>query len=545
MALTFAEYWHKRNSTVNEMAQSRDPAKVRFELDEKDHDFISQATAHAGITPQSALRARYTTLLQDKVQDGGKVRFFVPDKRKFIALPIARTHLGHLQDKLKEVGLDYAAENGFHPNDPEIKITDPKFYEKAFGRQNAADVLKNNAIDVNYGRSTGSKISFSARTAPGGSIKDADIESGKQNAGEIDDFGPVLTHVTKPVPKDWSGTYLKELFSDKSRSKDHIGFTRLDELPSSGKQKMYDFNDVWKNVQTLVGDVSKPGKHILPEVWSIFQRSLPQAGNAIFSGVRRKLLEFEPSALENPLELKQAMMQTTAMILSDPMRGNKRSSGGDFLQEVEELMSNDKNLASLSASMTSQGFVRKSLGANTNNTRNREYGGVKGTSSVQVDDMGKAHDLDKEIDDRDSLSRTVAPPEVKRRVAGESSPAAQRIKAQIQSIEPQALKIIAKLDAANWNMGAVSDEEWDLYNKYEKLQKEFEKAKNAPVQDFEDSGLPVAAQRQFRRNEAAGATGTLGSLDPDNPDFQVEGDPCSQVILGFNSWCKKRGKKLK
>lgn len=513
MALTFAEYWHKKNNTMTEMAQSRDPVKTKIVLDDQDRDFIAQATAHKGITPQSAIRARYTTLIQDKVPDGGNVRFPIPDRRRFISLPIARTHLHHLQSKLRTAGLEHAAENGLHPNDESIPVGSSEFYEKAFGRQNAADVIKNGVIDVNYGRSTGSKVSFAARKAP----------TNKQTAPEVAE--PTVSHVTKPIPKDWSGQYLKTLFSDKSRSDDHMGFAKLDELPSTGKQKMYDFNDVWKSVHTLVGDLREPGKYILPEVWEAFQQALPGAGNAIFTGVRRKLLEFDPSALESPLELKQAMMQTTAMILSDPIRG-KRLKGGDFLQEVEELMSSGKDLTTLAASMTSQGFVRKSLGVKTNNTRNREYGGTNGTAPVQANDMGKEYDLDKEIDNRDELSRTEAQPEVKRPVAGENSPMAKRIKSQMQVIEPQAQKIMAKLDAANWNMSAVNDEEWDIYNRYEKLQKELERAKNAPIQDFEDSNLPVAANRRFESN-----------------DYSSEKDSCSQVVLGFNAWCKKREQK--
>lgn len=532
MALTFAEYWEKRSGVVAEMAQSREPVKAGIPLDDEDDDFIAQVVAaglKAGINPpvskEAALRSRYTTLLQDKVPDGGNVRVFVASKKKFAALPIARTHLAHLQQKLRAAGLVHAAEHGFQPHNPDVQPEDKKFYDDAFGRQNAADVLKKRIIDVNYKMKTGSIIDL----APKGSVPVP---------------GEDTKRITKPVPNTWSTDYARSFFADKSRESEHKSLSTLDELPgSTSKQKMYDFSDIWRHVHSLVGDLKEDGKYILPQVWELFEKALPQAGNTIFAGVRSKLLEFDPSSLENELQLKLAMLQATAAILSDPLRGNKRSKGGDFLTEVAELFASGAELASRAKSYAND-YVRSGMGINTNNTRRREYGGTNGTAPVQADEMGREDDLDRDIDDQEALDKAEPPPVANRPKAGPNSPAALKIKAQMQAIEPQVQKVIAKLDAAHWNMSAVTDEEWELYAKYERMEKELERAINAPADDFEDSKLPVAANRHLpRRNEVAGAGGTLGPLDRNNPDFQVEGDPCSQVILGFNAWCKKRERK--
>ncbi len=132
----------------------------------------------------------------------------------------------------------------------------------------------------------------------------------------------------------------------------------------------FDFRQVWRAVQSLVGDTRQAGKYILPEVWKLFQDVLPEAGETIFDGVLRQLKNFDPSAAENVPELKQAMMQTTAMILSHPLRGTKAGTD-DFLRDVTNLFADRDQLFKLAMSYTSQGHLRKSSGINTSNTRRR------------------------------------------------------------------------------------------------------------------------------------------------------------------------------
>lgn len=576
MALTFAEYWMKRNGLVAEMAQSSDPAKAKIPLDEKDEDFVAQAIAAAKeagktLTPPSILRILYTTVLRNKIPDGGVVPFIMPgrSREKYLKLKIARTHLQHIQDKLRAAGFDAAAEHGFHPHDVDpkadgIDLGSDEHMEKAFSKQNANAVWAKKALDVNYSLPTGTRVKVAGR-GTGDPIATSPVDDRLSRAvpGTIthlpepiktrDAAADAASHVLKPVPKKWSDSHMRTVLGDKDRGDDHLALTQMKQLGGSKDRPQYDFSDVWRHVQTLVGDVRQPGKHILPEVWAVFQRALPEAGNTIFAGVRRKLMEFSPDILESPMQVKQALMQTTAMILSDPTRGNKRkqTGSGDFLHEVEQLMRSGPNLASFAASMTAQGYLRKSAGINTNNMRKGEIGGTNQSFSAaaqpNLDDMGTERDLDDELDRKhghgDEDRYTGPAPAVDLPKAGMSSPEAQRIAAQLKALEPQAQKVIAKLDAAHWNMSAVSDDEWEIYTRFEKLEKALERAKNAPPVDHEDTHLPAAAAHHFRRNEVAGAGTTLGPLDLNNPDFQVEGDPCSQVILGFNAWCKKRDKK--
>lgn len=576
MALTFAEYWQQKTQNLIEMAQSNEPAKGRIVLDDQDDDFIAQATAHEGITPQSAIRARYTTLLQDKVPDGGKVRFFIPNRQRFVSLPIARTHLHHLQQKLRDAGFTRAADHGLSPIDSSIEHGSSDFYEKAFGRQNSADVLKNRFIDINNKHKVGKKVdlgrSVSSKIKPKTPNNiDQHPEMEPQHPDNIDQHPEMEPQhpetITKPVSNTWASKHIQNLFSDRSRANDYAPMMDFKELPASNgdTRKMYDFSAIWKQLETIVGDTSQPNKYILPEVWEIFKNALPNVGEIIFQGVRRKLLQFSPSSLSDPMEVNHAMLQTTAMILSDPVRKSFSKSKDPFIVKVKRLLEGDGGtLASYAASKTAEGYVRHELKINTNNTGNREY--VDFGPSTNQDDKktishgdqvgGVRYDMDKEIDDKHALSRGEDPddlryldrtqinaPEVKRPIAGENSPAAKNIKAQIQAIEPQAHKIMAKLDAAHWNTSAVTDDEWDIYSKYEKLEKEYKRAVNAPIQHLENSKYPFISNHRFQRNEVAGASGTLGSLDLNNPDFQVEGDPCSQIILGFNAWCKKRERK--
>lgn len=59
---------------LGEMQSRGDPKGIQIPLDDEDRDFIAQAAAN-GISAVSALRSRYTLLLQDKPGESGPVRF--------------------------------------------------------------------------------------------------------------------------------------------------------------------------------------------------------------------------------------------------------------------------------------------------------------------------------------------------------------------------------------------------------------------------------------------------------------------------------------
>lgn len=97
---------------LQEMAMSKgDPAKVRLDMDDEDRDFIQQAV-QKGVTPGSAITARYTTLIQMKPQGDEpiEIKFSGPGRGKTVL--IQRPHYTHLIKKLKSLGLNNAAENG-------------------------------------------------------------------------------------------------------------------------------------------------------------------------------------------------------------------------------------------------------------------------------------------------------------------------------------------------------------------------------------------------------------------------------------------------
>jgi hypothetical protein len=617
--LNFSEYCLNRSRQLIEMAQSRDEAKGEIALDDKDRDFIKQAMeADPRITEVSALRSRYTYLLQDKPGESGPCRFFGPGRVGDITVNIERTHLGHLQQKLRSAGFPIAAEHGFQPRE-DISVDDDKagYYNTAFGRQNAADILgKNKAIDINYGRKTGCKVTIGG---PGPAVtvgSDCAEPAQKRKAGgrkaatktaapelpttaAAEPVAPPPSRprevTVKPVPHGWAEGHLKRVFSDK---KNRELFDRLLDMPEleGSKAKMYDFSDVADAVQTLVGDTTTPGKHIIPEVWALFQRDKDRILHGIYNGVRRKLKEFgDTGSLENIMDIKQAMMQTTAMVLSDPLRGNKHSVTGDYMKDVGNLFRDGKALSNLAASYCGESFVRKDLGVRSGNTRKREIGGMFAAAPVDADDMGREdsaldtndvdsvraklsrmepaidklraklnkadwdmsilddeeHDL---MSDYERLSdklrelttkkgykgKVDGPAPAKRAIDPRVQALLTRKRAEFDQIKGPGKAAIKALDRVNWDMSRVPDEVWDAYTQYEKLEKEIKELEGRLEVDEDDLPVSAAATHHFRKNEVAGATGTLGPLDLNNPDYQVEGNPCSQVVLGFNAWCKRR-----
>jgi hypothetical protein len=111
-------------------------------------------------------------------------------------------------------------------------------------------------------------------------------------------------------------------------------------------------------------------------------------GEAIVAGVSRQLRNFDPSASENVPELKQAVLQTTAMILSNPLRGSK-ASAGDFLRDVGKVFSNRGEVFKLALSYNSQGNLRQVSGINTRNTRRREVGGTMTAKPYDLGSIGR------------------------------------------------------------------------------------------------------------------------------------------------------------
>jgi len=361
---TFIEYYRHREAALQEAQSRGDPKGIQIHLDDEDRDFIAQAVAR-GISAVSALRSRYTLLLHDKPGESGSVRFFGSGRRPFVTVNIDRTHLKHLQNKLRSLGAVKVAEHGFTPLKDMAPADTAAYYNAAFGRQNAADILRTGKpIDINYGRSVETTVTLRNGTKTAATHTQSEPE-------------PTRSAIVRPVPNDWSASYLPSLFQDKGE----VG--ELLTLPRLPGNKL-DFRQVWRAVQSLVGDTRQPGKYILPEVWQVFQNALPEAGEIIFDGVLRQLKNFDPSAAENIPELKQAMMQTTAMILSHPLRGAK-ARASDFLRDVQNLFSDRHELFKLAMSYTSQGHLRHSSGINTTNTRRREIGGMM---------TGKPYDLE-------------------------------------------------------------------------------------------------------------------------------------------------------
>jgi len=517
---TFGEYCKRRDHLLGEMAQSRgDPKGIRIQLDDQDRDFIDQAVAKS-ISAASALRTRYTLLLRDKPGESGPVRFFGSGRRPFVTVNIERTHLKHLQDKLRSLGAVQVAEHGFTPLKDIAPNDAAGYYNAAFGRQNAADILRTGKpIEINYGRSVETNVT----------LKNGTKTAATGTPGSISMQEPETTRsaLVRPVPNDWSASHLRSLFQDQGEAGELL---RLPRLPGN----KLDFRQVWRAVQTLVGDTRQPGKYILPEVWKLFQDALPEAGETIYSGVLRQLQNFDPSAAENVPEVKQAMMQTTAMILSHPLRGAKAKTG-DFLRDVQSLFSDRHQLFKLAMSYTSQGHIRKSLGINTSNTRRREIGGMMTAKPYDLESLGgedRTTSSDAEMERfqrsyRGSGQRPAGAAMLVRKptLHPEQARMAQ-IEAELRRLEPLVQPIINKLDADGWDIRRVSEDDWEMYRRYQQLEKALNRLKGIALVDMDDKNVAAGAQHQFqpqpirmRRECARSAHGPL---------------------LNFAAWCQKR-----
>ncbi len=434
MWITFGDYCKQRENLLGE-AQSRGDPRIQIDLDDKDRDFIAQAVAK-GISDAVALRTRYTLLLHDKPGESGPVRFFNGGRRPFVTVHIDRTHLKHLQDKLLSLGATNAAQHGFSPVGDRGQADTTEFYGVAFSRSNAGDVLRRNKpIDLNYGISgveTAVTISRTPAIATTSGQRSVSTQQSKSTRSAI----------VKQVPYDWSNSYLSASFSDKRRSAEVGKLLTLDKLPDN--KKLHDFTQVWRAVQTLVGDTSKPGNFILPEVWAIFQQYLPEIGQTIFNGVFRQLKQFDPSAADNVLEIKQAMMQTTALLLSNPLRGVKTAKSKDFIRDVDNLLSYEDKVFNLARSYTSQGYLSRVSGIKTYNTRRREIGGEMTAKPYDLDAMSREADLRSDVEVEEELER----------------------------IDPAVDRIVAKLRLNNWDTGKLTPQEHDLVTQYNDLRQE-------------------------------------------------------------------------
>lgn len=146
MFLSFKDYYHFR---MDEMAQAIDDVKLKIELDDEDWDFINQAVAQ-GISPVSAVRSRYTLLLQDKPGENNvPVRFFSVGRAGIVEKVIKDTHLKHLQDKLRRLNLVHTAAYGLQAREKVEGESEGERYNRIFGRQHAADAIKNGYFFVN------------------------------------------------------------------------------------------------------------------------------------------------------------------------------------------------------------------------------------------------------------------------------------------------------------------------------------------------------------------------------------------------------------
>jgi hypothetical protein len=510
------------------MAQSRgDPKGIKIHLDAQDRDFIAQAVAQ-GITPATALRTRYTLLLRDKPGESGPVRFLGRGRTPFVTVNIARTHLRHLQDKLRALGAFNVAERGLTPLKPVAPDT-AAYFNSAFGRDNAADILRTGKpIDVNYGRGgVTTNVALRAAAAPPGEV------AGRTRTG------PARQAVVKPVPNDWSTSYLRTLFNDPGRGDEVAQFLTLNRLP--GARGIHDLGHVWQAVRTLVGDTREPGKYVLPEVWDLFQQAQPAVGEAILVGVTRQLKQFDPSATEDVPELKQAVVQAAAMILSNPLRGARAAISSDFLRDVAQLFSRRDEVARMAMSYTTQGHLRKVAGINTANTRRREIGGEMTGRPYDLQNMGREDDRQNLSDDEiEAELRSLEPQELQRfrraspgraATALSRGPAVHPEQAQVARVEAELNRlglrvrsVIGKLDAVGWDMSRITDADWESYRSFVRLEKELRRLKGLPLAGVDDRGVVAGVGRHFRRqspgatSEAAGGGGT--------------------PLLGFRAWCQ-------
>jgi hypothetical protein len=521
MLLTFEDYCRRRDAPLWEMAQSLgDPKGIKIHLDDEDHDFISQAVAQ-GVTPATALRTRYTLLLRDKPGESGPVRFLGKGRVPFTTVYLARTHLSHLQDKLRRLGAVHVAEHGLTP----LAAIDPAdtaaYYNAAFSRDSAADILRTGKpIEINYGRG-GVTTAVTLKAAPLSNVTPT--------------TSPARQALVKPVPNDWSTSYLRTLFNDPTREGEVGQFLTLNRLPRS--RRTHDLNHLWQAVRTLVGDTRQPDKYVLPEVWDLFRDALPGVGEAILVGVTRQLKQFDPSAAESIPELKQAVMQAAAMILSNPLRGARAAKTSNFLRDVAQLFSRPDEVARMAMSYTTQGHLRKVAGINTANTRRREIGGEMTARPYDLQSMGR--DAPENLSDDEIEAELLEPQELQRfrrasRGGREAAALARRpvihpeqtgvarVEAELERLGPRVRPILGKIDAAGWDLSRLSDSEWELYKDYLRLEKELRRLKGLPLAGVDDRGVVAGVGRHFRRqspgatSEAAGGGGT--------------------PLLGFRAW---------
>jgi hypothetical protein len=115
------------------MNQSPDNKRVKIELDDFDRKFLAEAAVH-GISPARAIRARYTSLLQDRVGDGGLVRFPSAGRKGWTEVRIAQTYLAPLVEKLASHGLEQTAGHGLNE----------------LSRQSASNFLRQGFLAIDY-----------------------------------------------------------------------------------------------------------------------------------------------------------------------------------------------------------------------------------------------------------------------------------------------------------------------------------------------------------------------------------------------------------
>lgn len=188
--MRFAEFLN-----IQEMAQSEgDPAKVQLDLDDHDRDFVSQAV-HKGVTPGSAIRARYEVLPQMNIKgdDPVDIKFSGPGGGKTVT--IERPHYTQLIKKLKDLGLENASIKGLQA----FSRTDAKNF--LGGREDKLTGEKRYFLTINHEKSR--YADFDKQW--GQKVTWEDIQNQWKDKTEITDnpgYDDVLNDVKKLVGSD-------------------------------------------------------------------------------------------------------------------------------------------------------------------------------------------------------------------------------------------------------------------------------------------------------------------------------------------------------
>lgn len=288
---------------LQEMAMSKgDPAKVRVDMDQEDRDFIQQAV-QKGVTPGSAITARYTTLLQMKPQgdDPIEIKFSGPGGGKKVM--IQRPHYLHLVKKLRDLGLNNAAENGLEAmSRPDAKNFIDGRKDKATGES------KGNFLVVNHMTSRNPEAAAFSK------------DWGQKSA--------------------WEG--IEKMWQEKGTLNDSPGY-----------------DDVMQDVEKLVGT------QIKPEVWEKFKEGIDKKGylRTIVNVVTSTLRQVEETdTIADRTTFKTVLRQVIAkMLIWGGMTANDPKHPLDLGKMVIELPAWVNNQSRIETSWVVRHWFNKRL----------------------------------------------------------------------------------------------------------------------------------------------------------------------------------------